>query len=1195
MSAGWHVAVDRGGTFTDLVATAPDGRRHLRKVLATGSGPQAALAFVKELDPGGAVDSLRVGTTVATNALLTGEGAPTALVVTRGFADVLRIGHQTRRGIFEIFPAKTRLPSLHRAVLEVNERVRVDGVVDCVLAETEVLDGLKRLRDQGIASIAIALVHGYLYPEHEQRIAMLAASLGFEHITVSHQILSQPGLVDRAATSVADAFLGLVVSGYLKAVQACIPATTSLRFMKSSGGLCSPSDLRAVDAVLSGPAGGVVACAAIAKDLSLPAVLGLDMGGTSTDVCRWAGELERRQCIDIQGRTLHTPGLDVVTVAAGGGSLLSVGDGRLQVGPGSAGARPGPACYGLGGAATVTDANLVLGRIQADCFPQSFGEDGSSSLDSEAAAEALRSCSASSELAASAAGYLAIANQRMAAATAEISTARGHDPRDHVLIAFGGAAGQHACAVAQQLGIRHVVVHPMAGVLSAHGISRASLRAIRSLPVAGIWSAELVADLLEPSSDLAASARQELLRAGAGEAQLRERLSWSLRYVGSDTEILCEDDKEFRDHHNRLFGITRDDHPIEALWLQVEVWEEPRPTSSHLEPVSDRTLGTAEAMDLREVGFVGPHGGLRWLQTPLFRASQLQPGDTIHGPALLSSSTTTVVVDPGWALSVGAGRELHLKDMQGAKVVADPSDEPVHPSNDPIRLELSHRRFQSMVTRMGEQLRRVAWSTNIKERLDFSCALFDSAGSLVSNAPHIPVHLGAMGATVQHLLQRNDIEIRPGQSWAVNDPAAGGSHLPDITVITPAFFGASEPVAFFACRAHHADVGGTTPGSMPPFSRSLAEEGVLLDGVLLVDDGNWQEQLILDRLCQGPHPARRPKDCLADLKAQVSANQLGLGLLQGWAQQAGIGELQADMAAIQDNAAAAVQSWLRQLPREERRFNGSLDDGSPICVRLSVLDDVDEDALRLEVDFQGTGAAVDGNLNAPAAVVRAAVLYVVRVLIDREIPLGDGCLRNVDITVPEGSLLDPPRGAAVVGGNVETSQRVVDVLLGALEVCAASQGTMNNLCFGGAGLAYYETIGGGSGAGPGESGDDAVHSHMTNTRITDVEVLEKSYPVLLREFSVRVGSGGLGKWSGGEGLRRVFEFAAPLHVSLLAQRRTTAPFGLAGGGPGASGRTLLRRVASEQDERLSGSFEQTLQQGDTLILETPGGGGYGSP
>jgi 5-oxoprolinase (ATP-hydrolysing) len=1195
VTGGWHVAVDRGGTFTDLVATAPDGNRHVRKVLATGSGPQAALDLVEELDPGALIDSLRVGTTVATNALLTGDGSRTALLVTRGFADVLRIGHQARRGIFEVFPAKTRLPPLHCAVLEVNERIRVDGVVDRVLQEDELLAGLKGLREQGIESIAVALVHGYLHPDHEQQIARLASPLGFQHITLSHQMLSRPGLVDRAATSVADAFLGLVVSSYLDAVQARIPTATSLRFMKSSGGLCSPSGLRAVDAVLSGPAGGVVACAAIAEDLSLSAVLGLDMGGTSTDVCRWAGTLERSQHIEIQGRTLHAPGLDVVTVAAGGGSLLSVCDGRLQVGPGSAGARPGPACYGLGGAATVTDANLVLGRIQADCFPRSFGAKGCSSLDEEAASEALQRCSASSSLATSAAGYLAIANQRMAGAIAEISTARGHDPRGHVLIAFGGAAGQHACAVARQLGIQHVVVHPMAGVLSAHGISRASLRSTRSLPVMKIWCAELALRFSGRTAELAMSARQELVRAGAEEGRLRERLRWSLRYCGSDTELLCQDESDFRDQHERLFGITRENHPIEALWLQIEVWEEPVAIASDTVTATPRSLRIADAIAVREVGFVDPHGGLCQLQTPVFSASQLEPGDVVDGPALLSSTTTTVVVDPGWSLSVGAGAELHLRDRRGAEAATDQPLEQQHRSDDPIRLELSHRRFQSIVTRMGEHLRRLAWSTNIKERLDFSCALFDRAGSLISNAPHIPVHLGAMGATVRHLLEREDVELKAGQSWAVNDPAAGGSHLPDITVITPVFFGASQPLAFVACRAHHADIGGTTPGSMPPFSRSLAEEGVVLDGVLLFEDGRWQEERILERLSQGLHPARRPNDCIVDLKAQVSANQLGLELLHAWASRSGLGGLQEDMAAIQDNGAAAVQSWLAQLPTEERRFKGSLDDGSLICVQVSVLDTPGEHGRRLQVDFEGTGPAVDGNLNAPPAVVRAAVLYVVRVLINREIPLGDGCLRDVDIRVPKGSLLDPPRGAAVVGGNVETSQRVVDVLLAALGVCAASQGTMNNLCFGGDDLAYYETIGGGSGAGAGQSGDDAVHSHMTNTRITDVEVLEKNFPVLLREFSVRAGSGGVGRWSGGEGVRRVFEFAAPLQVSLLAQRRTTAPFGLAGGGPGASGRTLLRRSGTEHDEQLSGSFEQTLQEGDILTLETPGAGGYGAP
>jgi len=693
---------------------------------------------------------------------------------------------------------------------------------------------------------------------------------------------------------------------------------------------------------------------------------------------------------------------------------------------------------------------------------------------------------------------------------------------------------------------------------------------------------------------LRSSARSELCEAGADEELLAERLSWSLRYLGSDTELICLDEDDFEEQHLRLFGVLREGAPIEVLWLRIDLWEEPVVQSKPALEEEGRRLGEGDPLDVRTVGFVDSEGGLRQLRTPLFDRAQLGVGDSLVGPALISSPTTTVLVDPGWSLKVGVSGAVHLRAVSAEGQEGDERQScPVDPT-DPVRLELTHRRLQSIVTRMGELLRRVAWSTNIKERLDFSCAVFDATGALISNAPHIPVHLGAMGATVRHLIDRDDLCLREDQAWAVNDPAAGGSHLPDITVITPIFFGSARPQAFVACRAHHADVGGITPGSMPPFSRTLAEEGVLLNGVLIVDQGRWCQEPIHELLACGPYPARRPQDCIADLQAQVAANKLGVELLEDWVGRAGLTALVTDMSAIQENAAEAVQSWLQQVGRGEQSFQCCLDDGSPVCVALSVRDQPTGSRLRLRVDFAGTGSASEGNLNAPAAVVRAAVLYVVRVLIGRDIPLGDGCLRDVDIFVPKGSLLDPPPEAAVVGGNVETSQRVVDVLLAALGVCAASQGTMNNLCFGAADLAYYETICGGSGAGPGQPGDDAVHSHMTNTRITDVEVLEQKFPVLLREFSVRPGSGGGGKWSGGRGVRRVFQFGSRLQVSLLAQRRSTEPFGLAGGGPGSSGISTLQRTESREEEILSGSFERVVEAGDILVIETPGAGGYGN-
>ncbi len=1189
--SGWQLAVDQGGTFTDVVAIAPDGSRHLRKVLSSAGPAQVAGAVLAELAAGQSPESLRVGTTIATNAMLTGAGAAVGLLVSRGFADALIIGHQQRAEIFELFPASGRLDPLTSSVVEVDERVLFSGEVERELNRQELLVDLVRLRDAGVDSLAVGLVHSYLYPRHELEIAELAKSLGFTNISLSHCVLPRCGLVDRLGTTVADAFLAPVLAAYVEQLIGQLPAGTELRLFKSSGGLSQPADLLAVDAVLSGPAGGAVACAELAGELGLAAVIGLDMGGTSSDVCRWAGALEIRDRVELAGREIHCQAVDVVTVAAGGGSLLTRRMGRLQVGPGSAGSRPGPACYGAGGPAALTDANLVLGRLQVDRFPHSFGPSGAAALDPEASARALLDCAGAEEveLLELAAGFVAIANQRMAEAISEVSTARGHDPREHALIAFGGAAAQHVCAVAEQLGIGHVVLPPMAGLLSAWGISRAKLHASRRQAVDLVWSAEELLQLAPRLAELEEEVRSELISAGANSERLSARIRYLLRYEGSDTELLSEDLQDFLRRHAQLFGLVREGRTVELRAIQVDCWEL---AAEQLGAALVGGLGSSHRLppERRRIGFVDGLGRLQMLDARVVDAESLAIGQVLCGPALVSSAFTTLLVDPGWQLDRGSSGEFNLRWLgrQG-----ETTDEPQPPSVDSaLKLELGYRRLQSMVTRMGELLRRVAWSTNIKERLDFSCAVFDGSGQLVSNAPHIPVHLGAMGATVRHLLSRPDRLLADGQCWAVNDPSAGGSHLPDITVITPVFFGQRRPQAFVACRAHHADVGGVSPGSMPPFSRQLVEEGVLLDAVLVADAEGLRPEPVRSLLCGGPHPSRRPDQCLADLAAQVRANQLGVGLLNDWVQVASLDSLRQDMAAILDNGRASVQRLLQELELNKGCFSCAMDDGSPVCVSLQIAADGDG-RHRLTVDFEGTADASAGNLNAPPAVVIAATIYVLRALIGEDIPLSDGCLRDVELRVPPGSLLAPPRGAAVVGGNVETSQRIVDVLLGALGVSAAAQGTMNNLCLGGSELAYYETICGGTGAGPAQAGSDAVHSHMTNTRITDVEVLERNYPVVLKEFSVRRGSGGRGRWAGGDGARRVFQFRAPLEVSLLAQRRVLAPFGLQGGGAGAVGRSVLWRAATGRSEELSGSFALSLSAGDQLCIETPGGGGWG--
>jgi len=1176
---GWRIAVDRGGTFTDVVASAPDGVVTVRKLISRDGVIGDA---VEELvGPEGVLEELRVGTTVATNALLTRTGPRTGLVVTRGFGDVLEIGHQARPDLFALFVV--RAAPLCECTVEVGGRLLPDGTVEQPVDDEETEQALRALRERGIEAVAVALMHGFLHPQHERRIGAIARRVGFAQVTLSSDAAPEIGLVARAETAVADAFVTPGLVAWTAALEARVGSGTALRFMKSSGGLADRGAFGGVQAPLSGPAGGVVACGAIAVELGLPRVLGLDMGGTSTDVCRWAGELERRSEITVAGVRIRTPCVDVHTVAAGGGSIVARADGRLRVGPASAGADPGPACYGRGGPAAVTDANAVLGRIQPDFFPALFGADGRSPLDLSAAALKLDPTDA--------AGALAVADATMAAAIAEISSARGHDPAEHALIAFGGAAGQHGCSVARALGIRHVLVHPRAGVLSAHGIAAAERLAMRTVPamvaltssVDGLRAGGRAALSAEIEACVRGARDEAIAELGGGEVIVRERLE--LRYVGSESSLHAADRADFERLHERLFGFARPAAAVEVVAIRVEVRAGAERASPRPTPPPRRPLPTAAAV--RRVGYADADGALAWHDTPVIPRAAMTPGCTGPGPLLIPGPVTTVVVDPGWTVEVDAAGILHLRATDG------PAPRRRGTERDPVRLELFWRRFMSIATRMGETLRRVAWSVNIKERLDFSCAVFDSDGHLVTNAPHIPVHLGAMGETVRGLAGRLGDELRAGRSWAVNDPFAGGSHLPDITVITPVFRpGATRPFAWVAGRGHHQDVGGITPGSMPPHSTSLADEGVCLVDLLLVTDGAsgpaFRDEGVRAALASGPHPCRTPDVVLADLVAQVAANTLGVRLLNELAEAEGEGVVTAYMGHILDVGEEAVSGWIAEQPRGMRRFADGLDDGTPVEVSVEVT------GGRLVVDFAGTGAPSATNLNAPPAVVRAALLYVLRCVVGRDIPLNEGCLRTVDLRLPSPSLLDPPPGSAVVGGNVETSQRIVDVLLGALGASAAAQGTMNNLTFGDGSFGYYETLGGGAGAGPGVAGASAVHTHMTNTRMTDPEVLERRCPVLVRETSVRRGSGGEGRWQGGDGLVRRLEARAPLEASLLSERRVRAPFGLAGGLEGARGEA--RRIRPDgSSEALPGRFTVHLDSGDEIEIRTPGGGGWGPP
>ncbi len=1195
LNEGWLVAVDRGGTFTDYVAYGPDGESVSGKVLArSGHEFEEVLTRIgrDKLQRG---LQLRVGTTVATNALLTGQRAPTALLVTGGFGDLPLIGHQSRPEIFAL--NVRRDPPLSQWVVEVDERVQADGTVVREVDREFVRERLSYLRSVGCEVLVVAFAHSVTFPAHELLVEELAFGFGFAEVVLSHRTSPRVGLVDRMQAAILDGALTPVVRRFVERALSVEPEG-QVRFMTSDGGLVGPRSFRGRNALLSGPAGGVAACSRLARELSLPAVLGFDMGGTSTDVCRWAGSTERSGKTVLAGRTIPLAGVDVVSVASGGGSRLRRMDGRARVGPESVGAEPGPACYGRGTEASVTDANVLLGRIQSHWFPNIFGEHSDEPLSVDRAHRAVAAAGGvsgmnRSELLDVAAGFVAVADHAMSEAIAGLSLNRGHDPREHALVAMGGAGPQHACSVAELLGIERVLIHPMAGVLSAWGIAGASPSARSTAPVGREWTDSLPSDIGALLARLEGAARASLIADGSiGPCAVT--VSFGMRYGGAEGLIEARDREEFETKHARVFGFARPEARIEVLTVDVVVAL--ASSTTFCERAAPRELDQ-EAI-LGSVDLHVARGGRRTTyQASVIDRGCLKGGEVIQGPALLIGAQTTVVVDPQWTAIVWTEDgllSLHLGEAQPVPDSGPPE------TSDPVGLELYSRRFMGIAERMGETLRKVAWSTNIRERLDFSCAVFDQHGQLIANAPHIPVHLGAMGETVRFLASTMPLEeLVPGRSWAVNDPRRGGSHLPDITVVTPVFGdGCLRPFAWVASRGHHADVGGTTPGSMPPFSTCIEEEGILLKGLLLLDESGWRREAISSALLSGDHPCREPEVVQADLSAQVAANRLGVDALVALYTSVGEVALGRWSSWILDAGDDVLQEWLSEFGSEPRRHQDFLDDGTPVVVTLSRSTDAEfpestgARSSRLLVDFQGTGKASSGNLNAPRAVVRAAVLYVLRCVMGREIPLNEGVLRSVDLRIPKGSLLDPPPGSAVVGGNVETSQRLVDVLFGALGVAAASQGTMNNLCFGAGTASYYETIAGGGGATATSPGADCIQSHMTNTRITDVEVLEQRFPVLVERFARRVGSGGEGRHRGGDGVIRELRFLSSAQVSLLAQRRSRAPFGLGGGESGEVGCSQVTRAG--EVSLLPGSFEIRVSPGDCLCLQTPGGGGFGS-
>ena len=1201
-AAGWRFWIDRGGTFTDIVARAPDGVLQTRKLLSDNPEQYADAAVEgirRILDardgalPPDLVHEVRMGTTVATNALLERKGEPVVLAITRGFGDALRIGWQARPDLFARHIVLN--DQLYDRVIEVDERVRADGAVDRALDEASARADLTAARAAGFRAVAIVLVHGWRFTAHEQRLAAIARDVGFEQISVSHEVGALIKLIGRGDTTAADAYLSPILRAYVDRVGADLGPATPLLFMQSSGGLTAAEAFRGKDAILSGPAGGVVGMAGTARAAGFDRVIGFDMGGTSTDVSHFAGDFERTSDAVVAGVRLRAPMLSIHTVAAGGGSICRFDGSRLRVGPESAGAVPGPAAYRRGGPLTVTDCNVMLGKLRPDQFPAVFGPDGDQPLDAAAvttkfealAAEVARATGRATTPEALAEGFITIAVQNMAEAIKSVSIQRGYDVTRYVLNCFGGAGGQHACLVADALGMTRVMLHPFAGVLSAYGMGLAEVRAIRQTTAAAPLAAAADADLADRVAALEGQARGDLIAQGFAGSTLTTQARAEIKFAGSDTPLVVpfgpsdEMRTAFESLHRLRFGFFADDKALVVESLEVEAVAAADQAPSALAPVgADAAPAARPAVPVRMAG--ARH------EARVYRRDEFGPGAAVDGPAIILEDTGTTIVEPGWRASADAALNLLLE-----RVSPLPARTAIGTDVDPIMLEVFNSRFMACAEQMGEALRATAYSVNIKERLDFSCAIFDATGALIANAPHIPVHLGSMGESIRTVIASrgegaDGRGMKRGDVYMLNAPYNGGTHLPDITVIMPVFLEADDIPAFYvAARGHHADVGGITPGSMPPSSRTVDEEGVLIDDFLLIDAGRLRDDETRALFASGRYPSRNIDQNMADLKAQVAACARGGDELVRMVAEFGRPVVAAYMAHVQDNAEEAVRRAVAAL--KPGSFALEMDDGAVIRVRI----DVDAAARSAVVDFTGTSGQRPNNFNAPLSITRAATLYVFRTLVDDAIPLNEGCLKPIRLIVPEGSMLNPRYPAAVVAGNVETSQAVVDCLYGALGVLAASQGTMNNFTFGDEARQYYETIAGGSGAGPGFDGTAAVQTHMTNSRLTDPEVLETRFPVLLEEFSIRRGSGGDGANRGGDGAVRRVRFLEPLTAAILSNHRRTAPFGVAGGEDGAVGINRVERMDGSA-EQLGATAEIEMAAGDVFVIETPGGGGFGA-
>ncbi|WP_447760164.1 hydantoinase B/oxoprolinase family protein [Sphingopyxis panaciterrae] len=1191
----WHIWIDRGGTFTDVVARSPAGAVFTTKYLSEDPARpgDAAVGAIRELTGAGTGTlpplAIRMGSTVATNALLERKGQPTLLAITRGFGDALTIGYQDRPDLFA--RRLDRIAPPHAGVVEIIERVGPDGDILVPLDVAAARSALQAARDRGLTSIAIVLMHGYRYPAHEQRLADIAAELGFTQISASHDVSALIKLIGRGDTTLADAYLSPVLRHYVDQFCAELGDGIDPQFMKSSGGLASASAFHGRDAILSGPAGGIVGMVGSAAPLGKTRLIGFDMGGTSTDVSHYAGRLERDNETIVAGTRIRAPMLRIHTVAAGGGSICRWDGARLLVGPESAGANPGPAAYGRGGPLTVTDCNVLLGKIQPAHFPKLFGPNGDQPLDRAAVIEKFSAMAKEVGLApeALAEGLLSIAVQQMANAIKRITIARGHDvSQGYSLVGFGGAAGQHVCLVADALGVDEILLHPLAGVLSAYGMGLARPSAIRERTLGLTLDEDCAAALADVESELSQQARADL----APDAQTARETLLFVRLADSDNAIElplappAEVASAFAAAFRQRFGYAPHANLVVDR-IRVELTEAGDAPAT-LPPPAATAETAAETV-------------AAWLagtehRVPLHQRSALAPHRTIAGPAIIIDALSTTIVEPGWRAEVQIEGTLRLARTRSAGTQIVATDDLTRP--DPIRLEIFNSLFMAIAEEMGGALQHSASSINIRERLDFSCALFDSAGRLVANAPHMPVHLGSMGESVRTILRergpgegglpRDGRGLRRGDAYALNAPYDGGTHLPDITVIMPVFVGDAETAAFFvAARGHHADLGGIAPGSMPPDSKSIEEEGILFDNMLIVDDGHFRDAAVASHLIDSDWPARNPALNIADMKAQVAACQRGASALADLSATHGAQTVAAYMAHGQRQAEAAVRQLIARL--DDGAFCYAMDNGAEVAVAVRV----DREARHVTIDFTGSSATLPDNFNAPLPVVRAAVLYVLRTMLDDPIPMNEGCLAPVTLVVPKHSMLSPSYPAAVVAGNVETSQVITDALFAALNAMAPAQGTMNNFTFGNAAHQYYETIAGGSGAGPGFNGTSVIQTHMTNSRMTDPEVMEMRFPVIVEEFSIRKGSGGAGEWTGGNGATRRIRFREPMAANILANRRQIAPAGLAGGEDAAPGRNWVER-ADGSVELLAATGSANLEPGDAFVIETPGGGGYGS-